>query len=292
MRKAQNANAVLEYALPLAVLAGLFFTLAWSGVLNLNFQSNFSETEKAKVVANKLEVESHGKLVFKEVPGDLHEEYMWGNGLTYSKGDKFCLYGQYCSQIPDLPASRVVEVDGGLGGRTAHKLSALLDQMASQLKSAGVDDSFVKRVRALANAGHALGDRNLEMEAYMHGISCERDSCNHLTGQSAGTPGGRLNETLNTMYGFVNLKNQLNEYVKQHPEIKKEIPEAINLINQAGDNIYNSASGSQMYFTSNGAPQKSNVEGRNDLNGVIIMNEGSFIHMNANTICDAGKAGA
>jgi hypothetical protein len=288
----QHGNSVIEYALPIATVGILLLGVMMSGLFDISMESQLKGSQKADILNKTLLTDNEGHLTLGDVPEDLHEGYFKGNGITYTKGNEFCLMGQLCSTIPNIPARGVVEVDGGLGGGTVSKISKLLSELADHLKQVGADPSFVSKVRALANRGHLISSSLLAGNQYKSakGFSNLNDWRPIVDSQ-----GAIWKQAEDRTAAFRNEYDSLTKFLKSNPSIQKQMPEAVELIRLASGNIERAGFGMKSLNAYNGVPYPGswdNYTGKNvPVNGVMMVNQGKFIQMNANTICKAGEAG-
>ncbi|MBY0404431.1 MAG: hypothetical protein K2X66_11075 [Cyanobacteria bacterium] len=285
-------NSVVEYALPMATVGILLLGVMMSGLFDISMESQLKGGQKADILNKTLLTDNQGHLTLKDVPEELHEGYFKGNGITYTKGNEFCLMGQFCSTVPNIPGKGVVEVDGGLGGGTVAKLSKLLSELADHLKQVGADSSFVSKVRALANRGHLISSSLLAGNQYKTPKGFGNDN---EWGHMCELQGAIWKQAGDRTAAFRSDYASLTKFLKSNPSIEKQMPEAVELIRLASGNIERAGFGIQSLNAYNGVPYPGpwdNYTGKNvPVNGVMMVNQGRFIQMNANTICKAGEAG-
>ncbi|MBY0403637.1 MAG: hypothetical protein K2X66_07030 [Cyanobacteria bacterium] len=277
----------MEYVLPVATVGVLILGVFVSGEFDLGLQSQLKGGQKAVIQNKALKLEPQGQLKINTLPNENLESYFKGNGITYSKVDQLCLYGQYCTTVPNIPAKSVVEVDGGLGGGTVSKLAKTLNDLADQLQASGADSNFVARIRALANKGHDVASGLLSVNPY-------KDNHNLPNPAFADTLCDKASGVGDKIGIFKSALSDLNQYLSTNTQIQAQNPEAIQLIRLASENIENSGH-VWPYTTYKGETyieKWDQVKAQGiPVDGIVMVNKGKFVEMNANTICQAGEAG-
>lgn len=303
-----HGNSLVEYTLPIAIVALVVFSLLSQMDLGLTFQSKLTNSQKGTMEGEALNQEIAGHLA----PGGLGSKenlraYYKGNGFTYSEGNTVCLGGQNCMTVPNIADGSVAEVDGGLGGQTTRKLADFLQKIAQQLEEDGADPQLKNLVKDLANKGHQMADGQLGLFEYATTGSESYKNSYKVNGNSNGDPkytticpndddcSKQRIKTTNTYnqlninhQEFSSLHQQLKNYLQMHPGALEGLPGAESIINQSADQISQIQQNLSLESSTDSA--SFNQDGSSKYYNYAT-NVGHVTRFNANTICTRGEGG-
>lgn len=266
MKYSHAANSIVEYLLPLAVILVLGGVLVGMGDLSGSFQGAMSQSGRGTLENRKLKLSHMGKVdTSKLTRGQLIDFYRM-DGQTFVNGNVLCLQGQECLNIPSIAGGPVSETDGSLGGSTVSRYSQLLTQTADSLQRLGAPDGLVAQIRQLANSGHGWAEDWTALSK-----SCPNKICPKYSGPMA----MGMNTPRTKFFGAL---DSFRQYVNAHPDAFKDYPEAGVIIQNASQNM-----NSVIQYSSNAWDGNENF--------FTLISDAKLVHMDANTVCNAGKAG-
>ncbi len=156
--KSSAGNALVEYGLPM----GLIVVVLALGITTFPtlLQDWFANTVNGNMASDKMSVAALGKPVLSaQMRRNL-------SMLPPPRADEETVCtDNYCVNLPIISPNTVVETAGGNGGDMVTRLSAALQQLITQLREEGADESLIALIEQLANEGHSLADIMAQLKA-------------------------------------------------------------------------------------------------------------------------------
>lgn len=313
-------NAMMEYALPLAILVGASGILLTVGNFPAYLKTYLANDNLAKIDNHQMLIPALGSRLSST---GSHAGPANSSASPVSGEQRICLQSGFCIDIPIIAGGgSVSETVGGLGGNLTSALANVFDQIVQQLKAQNADSALINLVTQLALDAHGIGNKlnTTQSQCGANSTSCDVDLT--VSGFAAGSitttkaPNGDTIQDWKSVLStttFQQDQQALNDYFSAHPGQYKDVASIINLESgqilniAAGLNVAHQADITQIDNAADtGKPMPAGSELTSvtqstsghvtttmhniNIDGTITnsSNDAVLVHQDANTICNTG----
>lgn len=215
-RKISRGHAIVEYILPLALIAVGAGLLFWGGDMQGIIGGVVSGAVKGQVQEKTLQVSQWGRFPPPTDARNFKNAVAGFEELCFSQPS-------VCLSVPIVDPDKLDTV-GSLGGDGLKNLALLLEGLPKLLEALGVDPDVVAKVTDLANKGHALGEKLSAIQAMCPGKEvCSPENVAQAKAELAALKTTELND-------FLAQWQELQDFVKAYPDAFSKFPQAYGII--------------------------------------------------------------